>query len=498
MKNFKVILLHEISQQIKSYRFFLTLVLAILISLACTYMQVNDLEDRQDTYMEAVSQASGLAENFKTYSDVVIPILIAPNPLSIFAKGYDELAGNRVDISIPDLPELKTDEQKTNPFLAIFSNFDVVTIISIILSVMTLFMVSDSISGERESDMLKMVFANNVKRSQYFMAKYLGSMAILTIPLISVFIVALLFFQCRPGISLSPSDLGRIGLMFISCIFFISLFALLGLTVSAISKSGAMSILGGLIIWVLMVMIYPNTIDFIVSKVVSIPSTDELETNLNQLAKERDEIFEENNKQIGQPIGWSCSNCWDGTGYWRRLYVANKGLFVSAEKQIALNMPVYLDYQKKELEVRDAYQQKLYHQKRFAGYLKFMLPGYLLENAAAKISTTDFQTRIIKLQKEARFYRNRVLDYLKDKGAFGWRFYTQMPEELMQENYRDYDKEVMDRYTNHLEPLDIIDKPEFHQNRLFSVPVELGVMLLLNVLFFLAGSRLFIRSPLIS
>jgi ABC-type transport system involved in multi-copper enzyme maturation permease subunit len=497
MKISKILFLHEISQQIKSFKFLLTIFLAVIITFACTYVQVKDFNDRYDTYIEARNTANNLKNTFHVYSEFQIPVLIPPNPLSIFSKGYDEQAGNKIVFSILDLPELQTIEQKSNPFLSVFSNFDIVSIVSIILSIMAIFMAADAISGEREEEMLKLVFSHQVSRPVYFLAKYLGSLVILTIPLVLIFLITLLYMQLQPNISLSPADWGRILEIFISCLLFLSVFVLTGLVISSFFSTGAVSILVGLIVWVMMVIIYPNTVDYVIAQAVDIPTTEELKADLQQINEERIGNYKANNEKCGFPEGFSGCNCSMDIGYWRRLFITTRTIYKAAEIQLQLNLPVLFEYQERELDVKEDYNKRLYKQKIIAGYFKYPLPNTLLERATTKASNTDYMTRVVKIHEDACLFRSIVLDWLMDKGAIGMKFFTQMPEEMFKDRFEDYDEVTEQEYCDNHPLLNVDDAPVFKINQIFNVPYEIGILSIMNILILLAGIRIFTYSSLI-
>lgn len=498
MKNLRIILLHEMSQQVRSFKFLLTIILAVVITFACTYVQVKDFGDRYNNYVEARNTAGELKNTFRVYSEFRIPALIPPNPLSIFSRGYDEQAGNKIVFSILDLPGLQTIEQKSNPFLSIFSNFDIVSIVGIILSVMAIFMTADAISGEREGETLKLVLSHRVGRSEYFLAKYLGSVITMTIPLLLIFLVTLIYMHFKPEIEMSPADWARVMEVFISCMLFLSAFILIGLLISSLLSTAAVSILVGLIVWLLMVIVYPGTVDYMVAQLVDIPTTQELEASLQEVRKERDGIFMENTEKCGFPEGLSCCSCWiGGDSYSRRLFITEKAYYLAAERQVQLNLPVLFEYQDRELDVKDDYSNTLYRQKKIAGYFKFLLPNALLERAANRASGTDYRTRVTGIHEDARLFRTIALDYLRDKGAIGLKFFTQMPREEFRDRFEDYDEETERMYCDDHPLLNVEDAPVFTPARRFNVPFETGMLAALNLVLIIAGAWLFAYSSII-
>jgi len=175
MDNFKTLLKQEFLRLIHSFKFSLILIVSVIVTVVCVYVQIKDFEDRQQNYFEEVMKTEELKKSFLVFSEFKIPILIKPKPLSIFAKGFDEKIGNKIIISVTEIPEFQTTSQKRNPFLDIFLNFDIISIVQIILSIMTVFLVADTISGEREDETLKLVFANHVSKFEYFSQNLSGA-----------------------------------------------------------------------------------------------------------------------------------------------------------------------------------------------------------------------------------------------------------------------------------------------------------------------------------
>ena len=107
MNNFKTILNHEFQNQLKSFKFLLVLVITLLVTLFCVFIQVKDFADRKEQYNQQVERKQEMLSSVRVFSDLKIPIVIKPNPLSIFAKGYDEKLGNEIMISWKNLLKIK-------------------------------------------------------------------------------------------------------------------------------------------------------------------------------------------------------------------------------------------------------------------------------------------------------------------------------------------------------------------------------------------------------
>jgi ABC-type transport system involved in multi-copper enzyme maturation permease subunit len=500
MSNFKPLLKQELLRHLYSLKFITMSVFAVVFGIVCVYIQLLDFQDRKQTYDGEVLKSQGALESVKFYSKLNIPIIIEPNPLSIFCKGEDAKIGNKINISLKEVPQFENTSQIKNPFLAIFDSMDLVTLIQIIFSVMTLFLVADSIAGEREEGTLRQIFANRVLRTQYFWAKFLGSLIILAIPLVLIFLLTNIIFLMTSFISLQAIQWLQIILIFGCCLAFISVYILIGLVVSARSSSAVQSVLFGLLIWIILIFIYPVITRYVVSQVVEVPTSDYVN---QQIEQQNTEIREQ--VEAARPErtygSFSCSHCDMGGFYGLHEIVAmsSKAVLEFVAEHLKRAYPLILkgqeDMYRQLLEVK----QRYIWQRTIATRFVQLLPGTLLEESASKIAGTHFTQRDLAILQQAKQYRDTIIEYLKSKNGFGFEFFTRIPPEDMKDNYEDYIAEELKQYSpDNLPPLDFSDSPVFTLTQKSIVPVEslldLALLLVLNIIFFIFGGYWFARA----
>ena len=489
MKNFKTLLLNEFMQQIHSFRFVLALFVTFIVVIVCVYIQVRDFADRQQTYQAEQTKAINESKQARIYSEFKVPVFIKPNPLSIFSRGFDEKAGNYANISVFELPELKSSSQKSNPFMEILENFDVLNIVEIILSLLALFIVGDVISGERENETLKLVFSNQVSRTEYFLAKYVGGLITLFIPLVMVFLITSLFMVLNPLIMLTWLQWLKILLLFFFCICYLSVFILIGLTISARVFPAAKALMVCLVVWIAMVNIYPNLVNYVVSGLVKVPETHQLNAEIKQLNDEMLKEFDENEKKVPSgPV--TCSYCNFGP-VTKMIFLGNKDFVLRAEKLNTLNLPIHFEYQGKMNAEKKQFKQLLFHQQKVGSYFLQLFPNFQLSNGSSVMASTDFQSRDMGLNNSLEIFRASTMDYIKSKDGFGFKFFTPMKPEQLRDNFNDYTKEENVLYTNYKQPLDISDAPQFYFKDNLKIPVDMLFLVVLNAVFFALGLRLF-------
>jgi len=235
------------------------------MSFVCGFIQVGDFSERQAVYREELRVVQDQQKDALAYSQLTVPVLFAPNPMSIFYRGVDESIGNKAIISPVRLADFETSSQRRNPFLAMFANLDISGIVKI-LSVFVLLLAAGLISGEREERTYHLIFANSVKGFDYYLSKFCATSISTLLSLFVLFFGACILVVASPMIQTTAGFWGRMGLVFLTSYLYLSVFITLGLIVSARSQHAGTSVLWGVIIWIGISFIYPNLVSTIAEK----------------------------------------------------------------------------------------------------------------------------------------------------------------------------------------------------------------------------------------
>ena len=509
MKNFTILLIHELKQQSKSFIFVLMLIVSLLMSFVCGFIQVNDFAERQSVYQEELRTAQEQQKEALAYSQFTIPVLLAPNPMSIFYRGVDESIGNKSIISPVRLPDFETSSQRRNPFLAMFSNLDISGIVKL-LSIFVLLLAAGIISGEREERTWHLIFANSVKGFDYYLSKFCAT-AIST--LFSLFI---LFFAIGILVAASPMTLttagfwGRLGLVFLTSFLYLSVFIALGLMVSARSQSAGTSVLWGVLIWIGISFIYPNLASTIAHK--------PLDADNRLVNREIKSIEEDSYQKYTAVRAWHglqmvhipFERNFDPNVLEQRLLTRSgiPAAVTSMSEKAVLDtelanwenmFPILWKYQQDIQDQKDLMRQKQLKQQNTNHVFTCFLPEVLYEQSLAALTNTGVNYRDEYLRSELRRFRNQVFDYLDGKKAFTEKFFTQFPRERWSDNWNDYTAAENEIYGNYQKQenyprLQITDAPAFTIAERFSFPAGLPILLGVNILLLFAGLALFQKS----
>ena len=107
MRNFKILLIQEFRQQVKSFKFLLMLALILIVTISTAYVQIVDLKERYQNYQIEALKAKEEASKACTFAQLHVSVIIPPNPLSIFSKGFDEKQGIKLPFQLRTFLNLK-------------------------------------------------------------------------------------------------------------------------------------------------------------------------------------------------------------------------------------------------------------------------------------------------------------------------------------------------------------------------------------------------------
>jgi ABC-type transport system involved in multi-copper enzyme maturation permease subunit len=176
-----------------------------------------------------------------------------------------------------------------------FNALDWSFIIGVAMSFVAILFTFDAISGERERGTLKLTLSNSVPRGILLCGKFLGAFFSVVVPLLMGIILSLLIVTLSGSVLLDADSWTRIGLMMAVSFIYISLFIGLGLTVSSRARHSSTSLLVLLLIWVVFVVLVPNTLGSVVSMLRKVPSQREFQQQkdktMGALGKDMDYLF---------------------------------------------------------------------------------------------------------------------------------------------------------------------------------------------------------------
>lgn len=303
----------ELLDNLMTFRFAAAVFITLLLVVANTAVLIKDYERRLTDYNTALKTHQDKLQEFKAYSGYELNIDRPPNPLSLFNTGFDKQLGNQVRVYHAFVPTLWDARMhgSDNPFLNIFTSIDIVFIFQVILSLTALLFAYDALAGERERGTLRLVLAQPVRRGHILLAKYISAMLCLLVPLLISLLLAMILLTSNPSLSFSSDDFLRIGGIVFTSLAYLSVFYLIGMLISEVSRRTSTALMLSMFIWGFLVLVYPNMILAVMSP--SSPPRTQIDSTVNQM-KQIWEEFDRERKDflVNDPVPGE--SMWFGIG----------------------------------------------------------------------------------------------------------------------------------------------------------------------------------------
>jgi ABC-type transport system involved in multi-copper enzyme maturation permease subunit len=249
----------EILSNLLSYKFFVVLLLIVLLTGTSLFIMRRDFRLRTADY-QVIRPKPGE------------PIaLVAPSPLAIFAKGVDDAITRSFEIGIIGT-DVKAGQSSGNVIYSFFPAPDFLYVVRVVLSLVALLFGFDQVSREREQGTLKLVLGSSVSRAKVIAGKWLGNYLSLAVPFLLASLLGSAFLMLDPEIHFSSGQLGRLGLILALSLLYLGFFLSLGILVSALTRRAATSVVTLLFIWAVLVFVIPSLGTLMARQFVSVPS----------------------------------------------------------------------------------------------------------------------------------------------------------------------------------------------------------------------------------
>ncbi len=279
----KEIVYKEIITNLNNLRFTIGSLLIIITSVVAVWVlslnyqeELNDYQQSITSQDEAISQYAHLNRIWSFVNPIVPPSDFSP---IIQLKKANDADGMFEDNGISSLT----------------STLDLILITGILLSLLAILFSYDSISGEREDGTLKLVLSNHLPRPLLLTGKWIGGTLTIWVPYLIMLIIVAIILLINPTIQWNESHWISFSLIGIAGLIYLSLFYLVGMLCSILSRNSGTSILISLFIWVVFVLVIPNTSPFLASQLIEVPSVFKIEKETRRITGvERDNIIRTN------------------------------------------------------------------------------------------------------------------------------------------------------------------------------------------------------------
>lgn len=214
-----------------------------------------------------------------------------PNPLTFMAEGGEKDLPNALQVDAFLLHSFQNLTRR-NDFLWGFRKLDWTTVVMVVLSFAAMILSFDGISGERESQMLRLVMSNAVSRHALLLGKYIGITLCLLLLLAVGSLAHLVVVSMSGVVHVTPELLlgAAVGLLLSG--LYISIFVWLGLFVSSRCRDSASSLVICLLTWAMVVVAAPSLGGVLASRLADVPDPDRVWQRASEARVQAKEAFD--------------------------------------------------------------------------------------------------------------------------------------------------------------------------------------------------------------
>lgn len=470
----------ELKSIILSPKFAVTFGICAFLILLSVFTGISEYRAAVDGWETNVRLADDQVRETNNWSHMSYRAMRKPEPLMVFVSGLSSDIGRWSRISGQEGVKLRNSAYSDDPIFAVFRMIDFAFIVQIVLSLLAILFTYDAVSGERESGTLKLIFANSVPRATYLLGKCIGSWLGLVVPVLIPILLGVLVVMFS-NVPLTSMDWARLATLVSVALLFFSLFIVLGVLISTLTRRSSVSFLVSLVVWVAFVLIIPRAGMMAAGQMVQVPRVAEIESQRDGYAKGLWSKFYE---EMEQNFRRNREN--------RTEEPSEEEMWAQMEMQDSLRELVETDINKFEIKLHDDLRLRKASQERLAFTLSRFSPASAFQLAAMTLCGTDVDMKR-RYQESMTHYRDDLMEYAKMKGRE-----ADGPGGGFVKVEIDSEKGVTIG-TGRDEPVDVSDMPRFepptlsYAQVLMPVMTDIGILGIGTLLIFLGAFFAFLR-----
>jgi len=495
----------ELLLNLMTFKFALCTILCVALVGGLMSILAKEYQKKSAEYDQTQLANETSLRNTKVYRHILSSGLYAslpPDTLSVFHRGVSSQICDSYRIALDGMPYLSGRSIHVNPYIAALPVLDISLVMRLILSLLALLVGYDAINGEREKGTLKLILSGRAARVQVLVSKYVAGLLTLAIPLVLALTVGVLVLESSPYIHLNLSQWGRIGLIGVVSLVFVSTMISLGIWISCMTSRSSTSLVVSLFLWTMFVVVIPNTGTHVATKLCPLPPHDQMRSQLNQIEDQQQKDID----RIYEQVPWHGQEVEQGQAYHVYVLTATAdALDCRAKRSMRFN-DLYIEGADQEWDIERAYEQALDRQRQLAENLARISPISIFDRAMSVLAGTDVGA-MQRFLVAARSYREQVVDYLRTQtnnfSSHTWfsrcreqdtRFYQEyLQQKVSQQAFEAWKK----KRVSQIKPLGLEDFPRFIYHAeimaaLASIGVDMGWLFLVNTVC-LTGSLFFLQ-----
>lgn len=405
---FATLVQKELRAVILSPKFVATFAVLSVLLLLSVYIGIQEYQEGVTQYEAATKISEQRILEQTSWHSIYDKSYRAVDPMQVFVSGLGYDIGRWSEVSADNSIKLQNSAYSDDPVFAVFRVVDFAFIVQVVFALFAILFTYDAINGEREQGTLRMVFANAVPRAQYLVAKCVGSWLGLVVPVCIPTLLSLLLVILFK-VPLTDGDWVKVILLVGISILYITLFIVLGVFISSLTKRSSASFLLSLVVWVALVLIIPRASVMAAGQIVQVPQRAEIEAQRDGFAQDRWAQFynemEERLRDVFDPEAEETDDdeVFDEEAMWARM-----------KAEDASRKVVQAEIEEFEARLLEDWRHRKESQQRLGLTLSRFSPASVYQLAAMSLAGTDLSMKP-RYESALKQYRKEFNTFIDEK-----------------------------------------------------------------------------------
>jgi ABC-type transport system involved in multi-copper enzyme maturation permease subunit len=475
-----ILLEKELRDIVYSTKFAITFAAAAVLVLLSFYVGIRNYQESMHEYESAKTTNAANISAQTDWRQIQDRVFRKPQALEVLVNGVTNDVGRTTDMRSSGELNLINSRYSADPLFAVFRFLDLNFVFVIVFSLFAILFGYDAINGEKESGTLKLVFANRVSRASFILSKLLGSVLALGVPLLIPLLVGCLMLLGF-GIPMSGLEWVRLGLVIVAGLLCFGVFLTMSIMVSALVARSSVSFLLSLVVWIFSVLIIPKGSVLMASQIASVPSSDAVETQKRKFTADQRQKWMQATQQwfSSRMTGSSSMN---DTGFVNAM-AAFQDSMSKATEEVRLEFYSRLD---------EDWRNKKDWQERWAFGIARISPTAVFQIAAMNLAGTDVGMKYRYMQELNR-YRDAFAETMRKKVGSSADYFRIVVKRF---SGGQNDQEEKQKSLNPSELPEFVEQPRAMGDTIDASLFDMGLLVVLNALFFGGAFYAFLRFDL--
>jgi ABC-type transport system involved in multi-copper enzyme maturation permease subunit len=273
---FRTLLAKELLETVKTVKFLVTFVAYLVFIPLALYTGQTQYEASYASYQQALTAFERSLTGSVGALDVTVPALYRPSALVILSRNMIPYFPSGFTISAEHGMQISTASLPPSLFEKIFGSFDLLFVVTVVISLLSVLLVYDSVSGEKEQGTLRLLLSYSIPRWKLVIAKFLGPFFASSKCIAVGYLVGLLVLLVTTDFALGSEMLVSVPIVMALTLAYCATSLLLGLAASVFTYRSTNSLLSAILLWMLLVLVVPRVGMLTAAALVPVPPPEQM------------------------------------------------------------------------------------------------------------------------------------------------------------------------------------------------------------------------------